>query len=194
MAKLTIEFTGWWVSGTGAARGRDVDVVTHRDRDGLPAMPMTQIKGQLRETAMRLAAAGVDGWTEPLVELLFGSSPHANGAPSKRGALAFRGEARLEPEVRGWLAEKDQAPLKTRLFGRLAATRIDGMGVAADHTLRALEAAAPVTLVARVEREPGVELPTGFKWIIPLDQVCAATVAFGKFKTDGYGRALAKVV
>ena len=216
-AKLILEFTGYWVSGTGAARGRDVDVVTYRDAQKLPAMPMTQVKGLLRETAERLAAARCGAWTPPLVVRLFGPSSRVWGNATRDtrlagkgtrdslthddqqdlrerdgGALGFRGDARLAgKETRDWLAHDDQQHLRERLFARLPATAIDeNTGAALDHSLRGIEAAVPVTLEGLVEwvatSDPDID------WVAALDLACAATVAFGKLKGDGYGRVIGR--
>ena len=190
--RIEIAFTGYWIAGTGLARGRDVDVVTHRDRDDLPALPMTQVKGQLRETAERLAAGGAGGWTADLVTDLFGPASQAEGAGGRGGALAFRGEARLAEPARAWLAAEDQKGVRAGLFRRLAATAIGDRGAAIDHSLRSVEAAVPVTLEGDVEWVG--DAPPAPGWVKALDLACAATVAFGKLKADGYGRALAQVV
>lgn len=188
-ATLRIRFTGFWVAGTGASRGRHLDVVTHRDRLDLPAMPMTQVKGQLRETAERL------GWTVTEVADLFGSRAAARPDPlsalghndTQSGKLAFRGEARLPEAVRPAFSDKRTRAL---LFRRIAATQIDGNGVAADQTLRAIEAVVPLTLEGTVIWIGAAAPAPG--WIDRLDELCAATIAFGKLKADGYGRAIAE--
>jgi hypothetical protein len=190
-ARLRIEFTSYWLSGTGTARGRHLDDVCHRDRDGLPAMPMTQVKGQLRETAKRLAARRIGGWSEGHIENLFGSrtrpgerSPDA----TRQGALSFPGEARLSVEAIAFLKEEGRDAMRC-LFRRIAGTKIDELGAAEDRTLRAVEAAVPVTLHGKVEWI-SKELPDP-DWVARLDAACAATLAFGKLKADGYGRAIA---
>jgi len=190
-ARLTIQFHGFWLAGTGAARGRDVDSVCHRDEDGYPAMPMSQIKGQLRESGERLAALGAANWTSDLVTELFGyRSREERGVTDPKfaaGRLAFRGAARLADDARAALSV-EQRPM---LFRRLAATKINSMGVAEDKTLRAIEAAVPLELFGRIDwidaEQPLVD------WIALMDAACAATLAFGKLKSDGYGRATAKV-
>lgn len=193
LASLTIRFTGLWLSGTGTARGRHLDTVTYRDRDGCPAMPMSQVKGQLRETAERLAAGGHAGWAPPLVTRLFGSRPPPGQAdPSGRsqaGLLSFEGDAGLPEPVRLALRGKD--PVRAKLFRRMAGTMIGDAGVAEDKTLRAIEVAVPIEIT-------GLITWTGPRaaeddWITLLDSACAATLAFGKLKADGYGRAVARV-
>lgn len=188
-ARLMIAFAGYWLSGTGTGRGRHLDEVTYRDRDDLPAMPMTQVKGQLRESAERLASGTQAGWSDDLVVQLFGSrtDPESQtSAETIRGALAFRGEARLSAAARAHLG--NNARQRQTLFRRIAATKIDDRGAAEDRTLRAVEAVVPLTLEGEVEWI-GAEAPD-FDWIELLDAAAAATLAFGKLKADGYGRAI----
>jgi len=193
-ATLRIRFTGFWVAGTGTSRGRHVDVVTHRDQLGLPSMPMTQIKGQLRETADRLAIGGHAGWTGNRVLELFGTRTTARADPlghndTLSGMLGFRGEARLPKELHALLCDGKKS---RQLFRRLAATQIDEDGVAQDKTLRAIEAVVPLTLEGTVIWIGGT--PPAPSWTDQLDELCAATLAFGKLKADGYGRAIAECV
>ena len=190
-AKLTVTFTGFWISGTGMARGRDVDVVTHRDRDHLPAMPMTQIKGQLRETAARLTAGGIGPWQDQtLLARLFGPDTQDDKSSDGRGgALGFRGEARLPEAVRVWLAHADQADSRSRLFARIQSTAIGQFGAALDHSLRSIEAVIPLTLESHIDWVDAES--SAVDWLEAVDLACAATVAFGKLKADGYGRAIA---
>lgn len=180
-ARIVIAFTDWWLSGTGRAGSGDVDAVPHLDRFDCPALPMTQVKGQLKETAERLATDGAAGWAEELVLDLFGGE-------GRDAALAFRGDATIDPEVGRWFALN--AAERNQLSRRRASTRIGPLGAAADQTLRAVHAAVPLTLVGDVvwidANDPAID------WVKLLDAACAATLAFGKLKTDGYGRAIAR--
>ena len=191
-AVLMLDFRSWWLSGTGGGRGRHLDAVSHRDADGLPAMPMSQVKGTLRETAERLAAGGRAGWSHDLVELLFGARTGANGASSE-GAVAFLGDAEIsEDDRRGlWGAGDCARQRRGALYRRIAATQIGERGAALDRTLRYVEAAAPVTLTGRLEWVAAG--PPHSNWITLLDAACAATLAFGKLKLDGYGAAIASI-
>ncbi len=190
-AVLTLEFRSWWLSGTGGGRGRLLDAACHRDADGLPAMPMSQIKGTLRQTAERLAGAGRAGWTGGLVTRLFGGPAEEDGR-STQGGVAFLGDARIPETDRAGLAGDEARERRGMLCRRIAATAVDERGAAADRTLRYVEAAAPVTLAGRLEwaeEKP----PGGVDWAALFDAAAAATVAFGKMKADGYGAALARV-
>ena len=183
-AHLMVEFRSWWLAGTGGGRGRHLDAVCHRDADGLPAMPMSQIKGTLRETAKRLAAGELAGWTNERVDDVFGSE-------SKAGAVAFLGDAEIPQKDRKGLTGPSNREKRTALFRRIAATQIDELGTAEDRTLRYVEAAAPVTLCGTLDWIAAEE--PEFDWMALLDAACVATVAFGKLKLDGYGAAVASV-
>ena len=189
-AVLTLNFRSWWLSGTGGGRGRHLDAVSHRDADGLPAMPMSQVKGTLRETAERLAAAGRAGWNDHLVEHLFGARTVAD-VPSSEGAVAFLGDAEIAASDRKGLVGTGESARRRReaLYRRIAATQIGERGAALDRTLRYVEAATPVTLTGRLEWIAAD--PPHPDWITLLDAACAATLAFGKLKLDGYGAAIA---
>ena len=191
-AVLALSFRSWWLSGTGGGRGRHLDAVSYRDADGLPAMPMSQVKGTLRETAERLAAAGRAGWSEALVELLFGARTAA-GRASSEGAVAFLGDAEIPAgDRKGLVGIRDCARRRRgELYRRIAATQIGKRGAAVDRTLRYVEAAAPVRLTGRLEWV--ATAPPHPDWITLLDAACAATLAFGKLKLDGYGAAIASV-
>ncbi len=189
-ALLRIEFRSYWLSGTGGGRGRHLDAVSHRDAEGLPAMPMSQVKGTLRETAERLARDGRAGWSDRHIERIFGKSP-AGGASGEEGAVAFLGDAEIPAASRSGLAGSRGRGYRRQLYKRIAATQVDERGAAADRTLRYIEAAVPVTLVGRLEWIAAD--PPDPKWIDLLDIACAATLAFGKLKNDGYGAAVASV-
>jgi len=170
------------MSGTGGGRGRHLDAICHRDSLGLPAMPMSQIKGTIRETAVRLASRNAAGWTNPKVARLFGMED--GHGPS--GCVSFVGDAELEAASRPMMKGAEQ-----RLFARIAATAIGKSGVAMDRTLRFFEFAVPLRLVGSLQWR-GPEMPDD-DWVTLLDAACAATIAFGKDKNDGYGECLARV-
>jgi RAMP superfamily len=180
-ASLEIAFTGYWLAGTGAARGHEADAIADRDADGFPVMRMSQIKGQLRETASRLAASGAGGWTEKKVNQYFGTD-------DCEAAITFDGDATLAAESRDFM--RDWPEDIDKLYRSVSGTKIDANGVAEEHTLRMIEGVVPVTLFGVVEWKD--DTPDA-DWIGTLDLVCAATLAFGKLKADGFGRAVARL-
>lgn len=184
-AVVTVAFKGFWIAGTGTSRGRDVDEVAYRDRFGCPAMPMTQVKGMLRDSAERLAAGQAGGWSGARVNQLFGPR---NG--KGEGDLRFPGEAGLDPGTAVWFEEN--AGARRQLFRPLVSTMIGELGAAEHKTLRRLEAAVPMT-VSQVVTWRG-HAPPDFDWVRLIDYAGAATLALGKGKLDGLGQAAVSCV
>ena len=182
--RLILDFQSWWLSGTGGGKGRKLDLVCHRDKDGLPAMPMSEIKGTLRETAEMLARENC-GWTDGDIRLLFGPRTE-DGDDGPGGALDCGHEARVSADYKAHLGGEIDL-----LFERIPSTRINEAGVAADQTLRAIEAAVPLKIEGRITWDSKEAPPTN--WIDLLDMAAAATPAFGKGKFDGFGKAIATV-
>ena len=185
-ARVVITFRGYWTSGTGEGSGRQADTRCHRDRRGLPALPMSQVKGTLRETAERLAAAGAPGISRDRIHRLFGGRM-ADGEVGEPAPAAI---SLSEDAVISEGAAARLRGCERHLFRHVASTAISADGVALDRTLRSFEVAVPVTLVGRIAW--GAAEPPDFDWIAWLDRICAATPAFGKGKPDGYGAALAR--
>jgi len=185
-ARLLLEFTAYWCAGSGGGRGRHLDAVCHRDKIGLPAMYMTEIKGTLRETAEQLAENGIGGWDAGKVNRLFGPRTE-DGGTDDPAALDFGDEARMLPTQASAIGNDQE---KALLFVRVPATKVDEKtGIAADKTLRFVECAVPLTLEGVIQWQ--ADAPPDFDWISLLDVAAAATTTFGKAKNDGMGRAIA---
>jgi len=167
-AIITIAFTGFWVGGTGGSGASGADVIAYRDRRGYPALPMTQVRGKLRETAKRV-------WGKPAAERWFGTP---GGAGQGHSSIRFAGDATL-----GDLADG----LQNALFSTRYATALN-QGIVIDKSLREIEVVLPCTIAGRVE---WVDAEPDDDWIEQLDQLCALTMAFGKLTNDGLGRAIA---
>lgn len=198
-ARIVIDFTNFWVAGTGGGAGRAADVRCHRDRRGLPAIPMSQVKGTLRETAERLARAGATvtakgkqvAIADAFVTLFGGREADAASAP---GALRMSDDAGLDPELAKDFLDpttgKADPAKAAALFVRHMTTAISEAGVADDMTLRTIEAVVPLPVAGLFEWI--APAPPDFDWVAVLDAIAAATPAFGKQKADGYGQALAR--
>jgi hypothetical protein len=180
-ATITIQFTDYWLSSTGGSGKGDLDMVCYRDRDGCPALPMTQVKGMLRETAELL-------WPDAEVFGFFGERAKEN-APAAEGALRFAGDAQLPKDDRAWFAAKANNDKRAALFARLRSTAVTEAGVAKTNSLRTAEVAVPLTLTGRIDWT-GSERPPE-NWIKRLNQLCQLTFTFGHGKNDGLGRAVA---
>ena len=190
-ATITIKFTDYWLSSTGGSGKGDLDMVCHRDTNGCPALPMTQVKGMLRETAERMLPP-------KCVVKLFGeretvSTDKAKNnlpkAPPKEGSLRFSGDALMSPADRAWFAKMENKDKRAALFARLRSTAITETGVAQTNSLRTAEVAMPLELTGRIDWT-GRDTPPE-NWIETLNQLCKLTFAFGHGKNDGLGRAIA---
>jgi hypothetical protein len=188
-ATISITFTDYWISSTGGSGKGDLDMVCTRDADGCPMLPMTQVKGMLRETAE---------WVYPqLVDDLFGEWAEVGAInPPKNGKLRFSGNASLHENERAWFGQKGDTienksarDARAGLFGRLRSTRINEHGVAKTNSLRTAEVAVPLTLEGRIDWT-GEDTPPD-NWIKTLNTICNLTFAFGHGKNDGLGRAIA---
>jgi hypothetical protein len=182
IAEITIRFTSWWQGGTGAAGGRDTDMAAYKDDDGCPALPMTQVKGTVRDIA-----ANFDLLTIEDEILYFGERTQRDADHAEGAAIRFAGEARLLAAERAFFKANPAA--RAQLFSDIASTAIDAArGTALTDSLRRAEIVVPLTLTARVE---WVQEAPPDDWIERLNAICAFTPAFGKLKNDGFGRAIA---
>ena len=194
---IKIEFTTYWLSSTGGSGGMSADTYAHRDMRGLPALPMTSVKGRLRETAARLFGERDD------IDHLFGSpsrelatsainaeaadrkSRELDGHPAQ---LHFIGDARLPKANADKVLKNPQH--KTLLFRTLTSTKIDDRtGTALDKSLRTFEVCIPLTLFGRVEAS--ADAPED--WRETLDHICACTTSLGRGKSAGLGRAIISI-
>lgn len=181
-ALLSIHFLDWWHAGTGHSGMADADMICLRDRFGCPALPLTQVKGTLRETADRF-------WYPAEVIRYFGESTKRDDPSDDagQGAIRFSGLMTIEPAEAAWFALHEEE--RGQLFGLLYSTAVEEhTGTAKARSLRQIEAAIPITLMAEISltgHAPDTD------WIMRINQLCALTPAFGKLKNDGYGRAIA---
>jgi CRISPR/Cas system CSM-associated protein Csm3 (group 7 of RAMP superfamily) len=183
---VTLTFSSEWLASTGGSGAGDLDEICQRDAFGLPCLPMSSLKGVLRETAERFVEAKRAKWNVDLVESLFGRRA-AIGDPdgTSEGQLVFAGKARLTAADHA--AFRIDADAIGGLYGRRAQTAIDAStGAAAARTLRAVETAAPLVLESDVRLRAGDLPPDDCRR--RLSEVAAFTLAIGKGKADGLGR------
>lgn len=188
-ALLRIRFLDWWHAGTGRSGAADADMIALRDEFGCPALPMTQAKGTLRETADRF-------WSAEDVNRYFGESsrPALVGAVPRenvtQGGIRFSGLMTIPQPEAAWFAANQEE--RAQLFEPLYSTAIDEQtGTAKARSLRQIEAAVPLTLSAEISLREGSFIEG---WVAALNELCALTPAFGKLKNDGFGRAIAECV
>ena len=169
---IRICFSDFWLSGDGRGLGSEADVRAVRDDDGWPAMPMSQIKGTLRETAEAMEKHGALG--KGRTNKLFGANEY-------EAALAFDGLAVVPLWARKCVG-------RDRLFHVIASTARTSLGVAKDYTLRTIEAVAPTEIVGLVKPVYGGDGPTC--WQEDLALICQWTRSFGRDKGN-FGTATA---
>lgn len=197
-AILTIEFKSWWLGGTGRSGGEKLDAVAYRDRFGCPALPMTQVKGILRDTAENLGLLKAEklflyfgkahpSRSQPDNELAWKQKSENGEIGAGDAKIRFSGDASIAIRDREFFAAAPAA--RASLFSVMRSTAIDKTGVALTDSLRSIEVCVPVTLSKRIDWI-GDEPPS--EWIADLDRICALTPAFGKLRNDGYGRAIAR--
>jgi hypothetical protein len=173
----------WWLGGTGETEAGGSDKNAYRDEYGCPALPASQVKGTLRETAELWA-----GWSEDNVSLFFGARAVSGKGPSAEGHLLPGAEAALPLPLRKALSTAPHE--RARLFASVPQTAINpATGTAKDRSLRQIEVAVPMLLELPIRWQGALPPPDG--WISQLDSLCALTPAFGALKQDGFGRCVA---
>ena len=161
---ITFDIQTWWRAGSAYGDGAVADATVHCDAAGLPFVPGRTVKGLCRH-ALRLAAeAGLAVSGKPItmgdVERWFGPElEDSTGGDVDRRVAAFRYQtragalrfdsARLPKAWQDWAIQNPGALWALRV--PMASTAVGDDGVAADHTLRTVEVAAPMSLTGAVE-------------------------------------------
>lgn len=88
---LTVNIHSYWHVGAAEGRYGGIDLTMLKDRNGLPFLPGTHLKGLIREVAEQLVISAVDGWDARQMSLLFGEMPSVTKdkerTPCSKGAL-----------------------------------------------------------------------------------------------------------
>lgn len=147
-----IELYSDWHCGAGISSGADLDLLTVKDRNGLPYIPGKTLKGLLKDAASALADCGA--CTPQFIEAVFGKEAvdkeQVRAEHSKSGACVFS-DATLSERAQKGIVDGNGAKL---LFRKIASTAIDDNGQAKDHSLRKTETAVPMTLFAEIRNIP----------------------------------------
>lgn len=174
---LEAEFTGFWCGGTGRSGFGDFDSIAYRDLHGCPALPLTQLKGTLRETTETY-------WGKKRAEEIFGKADI--GGESKvehEGKFRFSRDLLLDKKLRLWF--ESELAARAQLFRALRFTALEN-GAAKQDSLRTCEMCVPLKLTTQIEFFD-TEL------ILDFAKICALTTALGAFKNDGFGRVILKL-
>ncbi len=144
---LKVQLFGYWHADSGAGQGARADALIIRDKDGLPLLPGKTLKGLLRE-GVQIAVDS--GHIEPEgPQTLFGhrtTKPTEDEVQLRQGCLTID-NAHLAPPLRDW-ARAQPADIKQGFTSYQASTSITEEGQKQERSLRVIELAAPVTLIA----------------------------------------------
>jgi hypothetical protein len=205
--RVTFDISSYWHAGTGRGAGPELDARCCRSAAGLPTLPGRTVRGLLRDAlALAVEVGEVDraGWPEgDPVRWCFGTGLEApavgEGTPDRVETLEearFRTQAgklrftsavlgTTEVEARGWEAWASQAEgVVDHLFRPFASTKIAEDGRAAEHTLRAIEVAVPLTLHAEVSGPDGPEPD----WRAAITAAARFVRGLGSHRNRGLGR------
>ncbi|MEM7248297.1 MAG: RAMP superfamily CRISPR-associated protein [Acidobacteriota bacterium] len=209
--KLVLTLHEPWQAGTGRGDGPECDAIVVRTDEGLPYLPGRTLKGLLREALETLVEAG--HLDRKRVAVLLGDPAMAADDPEpadkeeddRRGELrrfkttagALRiGSAQLGADDeererwRHWAGDSEHDALKRDLCRRLSSTSMDPeTGTARQRTLRTVEVAVPMTLVADIDWEsPEAE---GAHWRDDIRRALPLLRQLGGSRHRGFGRCTA---
>lgn len=195
MPLLHIDFSGFWISGSGRGRGFAVDEEGITDEDGFPYLPGRHIKGVLRDATRKLLDVEAD-LTPALIDALFGVETRTSSDVGRAGLglLSFRDARLSEPFKRGL---QEAGGTAADLFRTIASTAMAETGVAATGTLRVVRVAVPLVLTAPIEFDAArassffdvPRLSQGWRDIVASSLVMVT--AFGGGRNKGFGRCFA---
>lgn len=202
---ITFDIQTWWRAGSAFGDGAVSDATVHRDGLGLPFVPGRTLKGLCRHAlqlaidaefavaGQRLTKENLVAWFGPELRDLAGADRDADVAAfryqTSPGALRFE-SARLPTAWRLWAEANPGATWA--LVTQMATTAVDPSGVAADHTLRTVEVAAPMVLSAEVVwHGAGKE---DARWKIAFREALPVFVrGVGSTRNRGFGRVAVRV-
>lgn len=201
-ARIELDIVSYWHAGTGRGAGPELDAVCQRTADGLPVLPGRTLRGLLRDAlAFAVEVGEVDprSWPdEDPVAWCFGTGLDGTARTDRVDALEearFRTDAGKlhvssavlghdEHTSRDWARWARANPSQVEhLFRPFASTKVDDDGTAADHTLRAIEVAVPMTLRAEVAGPDD-----GPPWRAALASAAGFVRGLGSHRNRGLGR------
>lgn len=191
--KLSIQSN--WFIGSGREAGAYADLLMLKDEHGMPFVPGRSLRGLLRYA---FGQASMNSWfgthSDALLTLLFGQEG-TDGLVSQ-GMLQVSSATLAEHEYQAIVAEPE---LKSFLFQTTTSTAIDeATGTALEGSLRSMEVAVPMNLVAEVSLN---EAHPDYKQMLSLNvdmnqalDACAALIThIGGHRYRGFGQCHATV-
>ena len=139
-----LKFFDYWRVSSGLSGGAALDSYVLKDSLGLPYVPGKTIKGLVREMAELF-------WNQGDIDKCFGSRGSKVGQVNNDDttlAQCYFSSATIDEKI---AAEITSNKLERNLFEIISATKIDENGIAADKSLRNIEAVLPINLIGKIE-------------------------------------------
>ena len=188
-AKLVFDIQSFWHVGSGSGQGANLDALVVKTLAGLPYLPGKSVKGLIREALQTAEDYGNSnvcaGTTQRLCGTHTGNNPTISRFETEPGSLAFT-NAIIEGMEEWAVINKGKT---ADLFTQVASTSIDSTGVAVAKTLRRIEVAVPVKLVAIVETNESSE-----QWFAALRAAAPLVRGIGAGRNRGFGRCQLEVI
>lgn len=147
--KYKVCFHTDWHCGSGLSAGADIDVLTIKDKDGLPFVPGKTIKGLVKEAVEDLLHLRKQDSQSELFDRVFGKEAVTAGC-------TFWSNAELsEMEKKSLLANNAAG----YLYRSLSNTAIGEDGIAVQHSLRRIQVTVPCVLEGTIMNLPDESLP-----------------------------------
>lgn len=165
-----IEFFNYWHSGSGLSGATYADNIVNKTNDNLPYIPGKTLKGLLRDAAMKINEIDPELVSQDFIIKVFGRDSAEKDTTREDEGLSFFTNAYLSENLSKNIIREN---LSENLYSVLSSTQIDGVGQAAEGSLRQLEVTIPLTVYAKIENFPeGLEeqLTYCFGWIKQIGQ------------------------
>ena len=195
MWTLNLSIQSNWFVGSGREAGAYADLLMLKDEHGMPFLPGRSLRGLLRNAFNQASANNWFGnQSQELVQLLFGQE--GTEGLASQGVLQISSATLAAHEYQAIVSKPE---LKSFLFRRVTSTAIDETtGAALEGSLRSMEVAVPVNLVAEVSLN---QAHPDYSQMLALDvdinqalDACAALIThIGGHRYRGFGQCLVSV-
>ncbi|MDX9978147.1 MAG: RAMP superfamily CRISPR-associated protein [Candidatus Cloacimonadales bacterium] len=145
-----VKFLSDWHCGSGLTSGSDVDALVIKDQNNLPIIPGKTIKGLLREAAETIVKLqdNKDEW-ESFITEVFGKRSESGKSKKSIASNCYFSNVVLSANLQEKLIE-EKASLIPNLYRKIASTKIDKHGIAAEKSLRKIEVTIPLILYGKI--------------------------------------------
>ncbi len=148
-----IRFLTDWHCGSGLTSGADVDALVIKDSNQLPFIPGKTIKGLFREAAEQIAIYEPenDKWAH-FILTIFGKGTEKNKENEAQRSLSHFSNVVLSEYLQNELIKNadSKESLIPSLYRKIASTKIDENGIAAERSLRKVEVTVPLVLYGKI--------------------------------------------